>query len=88
MRGRLLYFHISIGTCTRMYIFTAKSLFLTSMLIPMAVLNKGNSNATFQIDAKVRRILMTTWVGEAWERLRVQNMRPLSSNVSRGLGAF
>jgi hypothetical protein len=34
----------------------------------MAVLNKGNSNATFQIDAKVRRILMTTWVGEAWER--------------------
>ncbi len=44
-----------------------KNLFLTSMHIPMAVLNKGNSNATFQIDKKMRRILMTTWVGEAWE---------------------
>lgn len=29
---------------------------------------KGHSDAPFIIDAKMRRILMTTWVGEAWER--------------------
>jgi hypothetical protein len=65
-----------------------KNLFLTSMHIPMAVLNKGNSNATFQIDVKMRRILMTTWVGEAWERFTGPMFPLLSSNVSRGLGAF
>ena len=29
----------------------------------------GDPNAQFKIDARMRRILITKWVGEAWERL-------------------
>lgn len=30
---------------------------------------EGDPHATFKIDAKLRRVLITSWIGEAWERL-------------------